>query len=728
MLKQCAIDFEFDRPADKDMGLLCAATHTIEHGTQTFWLLDPKGKLAFAQYVAKLIKEDYVFVGYVIELAEARCIAAMGADPNMMKWRDIFLEWRWLRNHDDRYRYGKLMSNNFPQLSVPPKVHISKKASKQEEEDAKEENEEYLQDLCDEEGLSRSQLCLKELDWGLLDCCYAFDVIGVTEYREAIEEKKFIRDEIIINGGRDKILKYKDDILKYCASDVSDLLSLADAMHHAMVKVGMEDHIMFTPGGGYVDKCLSRSEIKDLQLSIGSWGARLGKYGNRGIPLNAKRFERLLEITPMLQEKTKAEWNLNHPTQPLYRVGLADKMLASRKTMAKSSPYLKNKMTKDSEFLASIIEQYAKETGIDWPKTKTGKYDTGKKVLARYAAGENIIKQLERHNGQMSTLKTYSPNKNGHVEARDYVGSDYHQRPSFGPLGTQTARNAAKAKSYCFLGPHWLRAMVDPPEGKAIVELDYGSEEVFIAAALSGDENMMKAYASNDVYMYYAQLTGMYPADLPIPTEEERGEEWFKPYKKIRNISKTLNLSMQFGAGASSVAGAVRDATRNPVTGEVDESIDKDKGKEWIEDYQDAYPEYVELREDLIREYKSGMPLILQNGWRLGASNPSPLSVANLPIQGTGSVILQRLCELADEAGLVIIATLHDAVTLICDDADAEAVAEKGREVMLQAAKEILGIDGMKVGAPEIIRHGDLWLHSDRAKSAWEGLKEYFND
>lgn len=727
MSKLCAIDFEFHRPSDPDMGLISVSTHTRKHGTKTWWLLDNTERQDYARYMAYLRKEEYTLVGYAIELAEARCVATFGVDPNTFKWRDIYLEWRWLRNHDDRYNFGKLMSNGFPQFSVPPKARVGKKASKEEEDEARIANEEYLEDLAYEEGIPVSQLTMQELGWGLLDCCYAFDVINVAEYRSAVETKKFIRDEIIVKGGIEKIKKYKDRILEYNSDDVKDMLELAHAFDDAMNKVGSEEHIQFVPGGTFIDRTLSEDEVTQLQLEIGDWGARLGKYGQRGLPLNAERFERLLEIVPFLQEKTKADWNREHLDQPLYRVGFTEKILGSRKTIAKSSPYTKNGMTKDSDMLASIIEKYVKDTGADWPKTKTGKYDTGKKVLSRYAAGENIIKQLERHNGQMSTLKTYSPNSKGYVEARDYVGSDYCQRPNFGPLGTQTARNAAKAKSLCFLGPHWLRILVDPPEGKAIVELDYGSQEVFVAGAMSGDKNLIKAYQSNDVYMYYAQLTGMYPKDLPIPTEEERSEDWFKPYKKVRSISKTLNLSMQFGAGAKSVAAAVRDATRNPVTGEVDESIDEDKGKEWVEEYGEAYPDYADLRTDLFREYRSGVPIMLQNGWRMGTNNPSVLSAGNLPIQGTGSVILQRACKLADEAGLTVIATLHDAITFICDDADAEHVAALGQKIMLQASKDIMGCDGMKVGAPEVIRHGELWLHSDRAKYAWKDLEQYFS-
>jgi DNA polymerase I-like protein with 3'-5' exonuclease and polymerase domains len=264
-----------------------------------------------------------------------------------------------------------------------------------------------------------------------------------------------------------------------------------------------------------------------------------------------------------------------------------------------------------------------------------------------------------------------------------------------------------------------LRVLVDPRPGKAICELDYGSQEVFIAGSVSGDENMKNAYQSNDVYMFYAQLTGMYPADLPIPTEDQRSEDWFKPHKKTRSIAKTLNLSMQFGAGAKSVAAAVRDATK-------DTSIPDEQGAEWVAQYREAYSDYTWHSKQLRDLYNRGISLRLPSGWRMGRDNPSSLSAGNIPVQGPGSDILRVACRLVDEAGLTGVATLHDALTLECDELDCEAVGTKATELMKQAAEIVLGEPGMKVGHPEIVRHGELWLHSERAQAAWAKLSEHF--
>jgi hypothetical protein len=712
------VDFEFKRPNEPDMGLISVAIRGRDFDTERFWLWNGKDNQKFINRINGL--KDHVLVGYSIQQAEARCFAALGLNPNDFKWRDLMLEWRWLRNGDNRFSYGKIIQNNFPRVTFPPVARVGKKASQEELDEAKATNDQFLSDIKAElDDSDETEVGLAEAGWSMLDCTYFFEVIGFTGYQDASATKKAIRDEVIIKGTDEDIEEYMFEILDYNSGDIQEIIELADVITDKMREVGEETHIMALAGDiQYME--FDRARITEIQLDIGDWAARLAKYGLRGIPLSLPRLNRLLEVVPKLVYGTQCEWNRDHPETPLYRIGLAKNILESRQQPAKNSPYIKAVMTKDADMMEAIIEAYCESSGLQaYPRTRSGKPDTSKKVIERYASGENILKQYQRHTGQLSALKTYSANKQGEVEALRYVGSDGRQRVDFGPYGTQTARNGAKAKSYCFLGPHWLRMLVAPEKGKAVVELDFGSQEVFIAGSISGDENMKLAYASNDVYMYYAQLTGMYPADLPIPTEDQRSEDWFKIHKKTRNIAKTLNLSMQFGAGAKSVAGAVRDATK-------DSSITDEMGSDWVSDYNNTYFDYSQMQKQVRSKYRDGYSLCLPSGWRMGVDNPSALSAGNLPVQGLGSCILQRACKLMDEAGLIIIATLHDAITLYCDDEDAEEVAKIATQIMKDASEYYLGEQGMKVGHAEIVRHGELWLHSDRAQSAWERLKINF--
>ena len=257
-----------------------------------------------------------------------------------------------------------------------------------------------------------------------------------------------------------------------------------------------------------------------------------------------------------------------------------------------------------------------------------------------------------------------------------------------------------------------------------VIDLDFSAEETFIAAAVAGDANLVFTYSAKDIYISFAQLCGMYPADLPIPTEDERGEEWFKPYKKTRNIAKTLFLSQQFGAGAKSIAATLRVTLNDP-------TITDEDGMDYVERYREAYPDLYAMSCELKATYKpkNGLhatPLMLQNGWRMGVDNPSVLSAGNLPIQGLGSVILEEACRRLDAAGFNIVATLHDAITLYEDEQGCEEKAKLAAEIMAEAAEAVLGRKGLRVGHPEILRHGELWLHSERAQEAWGKIQQYF--
>lgn len=720
-----SIDFEYNQSNEIHMGLISCALKIEGQPTKSYWLFNEKEKRSLIDFL-KAHNNGYTYVGYNNQMAEARCFVALGLDPRDFTWRDLMLEWKWLRNGDDRYSYGRTMKNGFPVITVPPVARVGKKASIEEEEEAAEENRYYLEGLAHEFGIeNKSSLGMFEVPQSLLDCLYFFEIIDHKEYNIALLEQTTIRDNLIVGGVRSVLELKKKEILEYNQGDVAVLTELAHKITKEMRKVYTEPHqIVFAGEIVYSDEgSVALPPLPTLQTDMGHWAAQLAVYSSRGIPLSEKRLRRLIEITPELQHQAILDWNADNPENRLYRLGHPTRILQIRKSPLKQSPYINPVWTKDENLLQAMVQKHIDKTGVvDYPTTKTGKLDTSKKVLERYAGGEGVLKEYLRHQGHLVAIRAFAPNAKGEVEALQWVGSDFRQRPNYSPYGTQTSRNAAKAKSYIFLGSHWLRTLCEPEEGMAIIECDFSAQEVFIAAKTSNDINMQNAYLSDDVYMYYAQLTGMYPKDLPIPTEEQRSEEWFKPYKLVRNISKVLNLSMQFGAGYRSVVALIRDATNDP-------SISDEQGQEWVGQYHDTYPDYTAVYDELKANYQGrNMPasgIMLTDGWRMGANNPSPLSAGNVPVQGTGSVILREACKLADKAGLNVIATLHDAITLYEKEDFAEKAAQILTNCMKEAAKKVLGSEGMKVGNADIVRHGDIWV-TEKAQRAWQRYSKYF--
>lgn len=709
-----AIDFEYNQSGEEHMGLISCALKPEGHPIETFWLHDGSDNAKLVARIGQL--SDATFVGYYIDWAEGRCFCALGIDPRSVKWRDCFLEWRWLRNHDNRYIYGKVIKNNFLIHTFAPRTRVGKRASQLELEEAAADNAEYLAELQAE---TDEMVGTEASEMTLLDAMVFFDVLDLDGYRIAEEQKKRVRDEIIVKRP-ELVAENRSQILDYNSDDIVDLLTLANKLTAEMVEVGGELH-WFVDKGVTELREFTPKDIHAIQLRFGHWAVQLSTYSATGLPINQVRLERLLEVTPILTEKTVHDWNRQHPDTPMYRIGQPAHILAGCKQPKDKSPYIKYKVTKDDTMIEGIIEEFCRTSGLEnYPRTRTGKPDTNKKTIERFATGENLLKHYERHEGQLSTLKTFKKDSNGKVEALKFIGSDFVQRPHHNPCGTQTCRNGAKAKSYCFLGPGWLRVIVDPRPGTCIVELDYSNQEFWIAAVQSDCDAMRQAYFSNCIYMYYAQKVGLYPKDLPIPTEEQRGEDWFKPYKRIRSMAKSLTLSIQYGAGYKSVSAAIRDGLKDP-------KFTDEMGRDMVDDFNATYPEYADWVQTLRSGYREGGGIALSNGWRIGKDNPSVISASNVPVQGTGSCILMEACRLMDEAGLTLCGTLHDAVSLLCREEDVEAIATQASDIMKQAAFNVLGTWGMKVGIPEIIRHGGLWIHSEKAEKGWERVRDSFN-
>ena len=85
--------------------------------------------------------------------------------------------------------------------------------------------------------------------------------------------------------------------------------------------------------------------------------------------------------------------------------------------------------------------------------------------------------------------------------------------------------------------------MIKPAESWGIAYIDWSQQEFGIAAALSGDEAMMRAYASGDPYLEFAKLAGAVPADA---TKKSHPDE--------RKLFKATVLAVQYGMGAEALA------------------------------------------------------------------------------------------------------------------------------------------------------------------------------
>jgi hypothetical protein len=134
------------------------------------------------------------------------------------------------------------------------------------------------------------------------------------------------------------------------------------------------------------------------------------------------------------------------------------------------------------------------------------------------------------------------------------IGPDGINRPKIFPFCTSTGGNAhAQSLFNCHAG---LRGLIKFPERKIGSYCDVRTQEAAVAAVKSGDQALMDAYRSGDVYHGFALDAGM--------TTERNKIAWMSTPegKSLRQRLKSMYLAINYGMGVPSLA---RKLNRHPL-------------------------------------------------------------------------------------------------------------------------------------------------------------------
>ncbi|MEO1994752.1 MAG: DNA polymerase I, partial [Planctomycetaceae bacterium] len=139
---------------------------------------------------------------------------------------------------------------------------------------------------------------------------------------------------------------------------------------------------------------------------------------------------------------------------------------------------------------------YLSQQEIPWPRLESGRLalddETFRQMARSYPKQIGPIRELRHTLGQMRLNKLS-------------VGSDGRNRCLLSPFRSRTGRNQPSNSKFIFGPSAWLRSLIKPARGRAIAYVDWSQQEFAIAAALSGDQNMLEAYASSDPYLAFAK-------------------------------------------------------------------------------------------------------------------------------------------------------------------------------------------------------------------------------
>lgn len=590
-----SIDFEFNKTNQEFVDLVSCATSLDGAPAIKWWLrFDPDAKEMLKQYL--LQHKDEIMLGFSC-VAEGRSFLSLGLDPVQFKWIDLFLEWRCLTNHNHNMMYGNQLVDGKVKFTVPPK-------SKWDRVEGEKQNSFKLKHS------------LAEMTYKLTK------EIRDTKHKDAMRD-------LIISDPDEFTQEEQDQILGYNAEDVVFLPKMLDAAINEYKRL--------------LGKDFNMDELIQEMLLRGEYAALTSIRESKGYPINYQATKNFSESVDNILRDCQREINSFFPEIMPFRWDRAHGKFAWNQTATKNW-LIKNVDTKrwmktEKNQLSLALEAF--QQVFDYKHSYP--QDSFPAQIIRYL----VLKQ------NLNGFKTKVAE--GKKNFWDYVGPDQRVRPYMNIYGAQSSRSQPAATGFMHLKPAWLRVLVEPPKGKAMCSIDYGSEEFFLSALLSGDPAMISAYLSGDVYFYFAKEAGAVPQDALREDHEP-----------VRDLFKATVLGISYLMSKYGLA--------TKLTADTGIEHDPDQAQEMIDKFYTVFNVFDEWQVDLINSYQEGNYIKLPCGWYMWTDNDNFRSSANCPIQGAGASIMRKADKLAYDKGLYVPFTLHDALTIEYDLEDFSAI------------------------------------------------------
>jgi hypothetical protein len=338
-----------------------------------------------------------------------------------------------------------------------------------------------------------------------------------------------------------------------------------------------------------------------------------------------------------------------------------------------------------STFKIAQFAAYLQRQGWAWPTTPTGRLklddDTFKEQVKAYPALQPL-RELRRTLGQLRL--------DGLA-----VGADGRNRCMLSMFQSITGRNQPSTTQFIFGLSAWLRALIQPAPGWGLAYIDWSQQEFGIAAALSGDVRMQEAYESGDPYLSFAKQAGAVPAEATKHSHAAQREQF-----------KACVLAVQYGMGAEGLAQRIGQPV--PYAQELLRLHRRTYSRFWA--WSDGVRDYALTQGRLWTVF--GWPLYV-------GGSPNVRSLCNFPMQANGAEMLRLACCLGTEAGLRVIAPIHDAVLIEAPLEFLERDADRMQALMREASLAVLGDTFALQSDVTYIRAPERYL-TDRGEAMWQ--------
>jgi DNA polymerase-1 len=446
-------------------------------------------------------------------------------------------------------------------------------------------------------------------------------------------EKQMMRD-LIMSGGPWSD-KERASILDYCAEDVFATESLFSVMSDMI--------------------STSHCRIGHMVLR-GRYMNAVAAMETNGIPVDVSTFNALKENWSSIQDKLIEAVDCDY--------GVYD----------------------GSTFKSDLFLRWLSARSIPWPRLDTGALSLGDDTFRQMAKSYPEVSALRELRHALGELRLNSIP----------VGPDGRSRALISPLRSRTGRNQPSTSRFLFGSATWLRGLIKPTEGRAIAYLDFSSQEIAIAAGLSNDSALWRAYMSGDPYMQFARDAGLAPPDATKST-----------HKAVRARCKAIVLGVQYGMGAESMA--------------ANAGMSVIEARQLLVLHKETYRTFWSWAEINVARALLGGELTTPFGWRYRIhphEMANPRSLLNWPMQAGGSDMLRLACTDIVRNGVKLCAPVHDAVLIEAPVEIIDEHVEITRDAMMRASSFVLDGPTCRVD-DEIFRFPERFMDVERGATMW---------
>ncbi|OOG74543.1 DNA polymerase I [Flavobacterium sp. A45] len=275
--------------------------------------------------------------------------------------------------------------------------------------------------------------------------------------------------------------------------------------------------------------------------------------------------------------------------------------------------------------LGDVLFDKLKIGGAKQKKTKTGQYATGEEVLSYLANDNEIVRDILEWRQMVKLQSTYIDALPNQVDSKTgRVHTDYMQTVAATGRLSSNNPNLQNIPIRTERGRLIRKAFIARDENYTLVSADYSQIELRIIAALSGEENMIKAFQNNeDIHRSTAAKV------FNVPLEEVTKEQ--------RSNAKTVNFGIIYGVSAFGLSNQT--------------SLSRKESAELIDAYYATYPKlksYMSNQVDFAREHGYVQTVLGRrrylkdiNSANMMVKSGAERNAVNAPIQGSAADIIK---------------------------------------------------------------------------------------